>query len=455
MTILQEAPQVKFNAGSSAPLEIYQSDKIAKSYVYALAQPDQRNIFTTISKSEHRPKRKLVGQLLSDQSMRAFEPTIRNQITVFLTQLLESKGSSVNMAPNCRHLGLDIVGLLGFGYNLHLQTDAAQRYLTDAINFGNYRVNTCLQFPPLAKLKPGLIMDLFPNSLRAKLMATIQMMITTRLAQPSDARHDLLSVFTEHSDVDTNNLRQGQLWTEAVFFFAAGGETIASTLAATFFYLSQNPQCYQKLAAEIRSTFNTGSEIRGGPHLSGCRYLRACIDESLRMSPPVPGILWREAAVPATGDQQQREPLIIDGQVIPHGTQIGVSIYSLHHNEAYFPDPFRFQPERWLEGRETAKRLATHDALAAFSIGSRGCAGKAMAYLETSLVLAMTLWYFDFEMAQDKSEKRRNGKITGVRYDEDEPGREFPIYDLFVAAHDGPVLVFRPRGNLYEELSQG
>lgn len=154
--------------------------------------------------------------------MRAFEPIIRNQIAVFLTQLLESKGRPVNMTPNCRHLGLDIAGLLGFGYDLHLQTNGAHRYLTDAINFGNYRVNMCLQFPPLAKLKPGLIMDLFPNSLRAKLMATIQKMITSRLAQPSDARHDLLSVFREHSNVDTENLRQGQLWTEAVFFFAAG-----------------------------------------------------------------------------------------------------------------------------------------------------------------------------------------------------------------------------------------
>lgn len=195
---------------------------------------------------------------------------------------------------------------------------------------------------------------------------------------------------------------------------------------------------------EIRSTFSTSADIRGGPRLSGCRYLRACIDESLRMSPPVPGTLWREA-VP--GDQDK--PLVIDGQIIPAGTQIGVSIYSLHHNKEYFPDPFKFQPERWLESRGT--RLATQDALAAFSIGPRGCAGKGMAYLETSLVVAMTLWYFDFELAPDAPKKQGSGKVTGLRYD---PG-EFPMYDLFAAGHDGPELVFHPRGNLYTELSQG
>ena len=53
-------------------------------------------------------------------------------------------------------------------------------------------------------------------------MGTIQKMITSRLVQPPDARHDLLSVFTEHSDVDVKNLRQGPLWAEAIFFFAAG-----------------------------------------------------------------------------------------------------------------------------------------------------------------------------------------------------------------------------------------
>ncbi|KAI1400996.1 cytochrome P450 [Hypoxylon fuscum] len=315
-----------------------------------------------------------------DKSTRAFEPTIRNQINIFLIQLLKSNASPVNMTPSCRHLGLDIL------------TSDAYRYLTDGITFGNYRVNTCLQFPPLARVKLGLIMDLFPGSLRAKLMGAIQKMITSRLAQPSDARHDLLSVFTEQSDVDMENLRQGQLWAEAIFFFAAGGETIASTLAATSFYLSQNQQCYQKLATEIRSAFGTGADIRGGQRLSGCRYLRACIDESLRMSPP-------------------------HGYVTPPGAQIGVSIYSLHHNKIYFLS--------W--SSETS--LATHDALVPFSIGPRGCAGKAMAYLETSLVIAMTFWYFDFEMASDKVTKQSEERTTWLMYD---PG-EFPIYDLFAA----------------------
>ncbi|KAI1127898.1 cytochrome P450 [Nemania abortiva] len=418
--------------------DIYQNERVIKSYLYSAAQPDQSNIFTTTNKSEHRPKRRLISQLLSDQSMREFEPVMLDRINIFLKQILVSGEELVNMTPNCRYLGLEIAGFLGFGYDVNLQEDDAHRILTRAITFGNYRVNACLQYAPFARLPIATITNLFPNSLRAKLLDMISTMIKARLSEPIDARHDLLSVFHSASDVDVRNLQQGQLWTEALFFFVAGGETIASTLAATFFYLSRNQECYEQLAAEIRSTFSSGAEICAGSRLTGCRYLRACIDESLRMSPPVPTTLWREAApvVPS-------EPLIVDGHVVPPGTQIGVNIYSLHHNEKYFPEPFTFMPDRWLDGKET--RLASSNAFVPFSVGLRGCAGKAMAYLEVSLVLAKTLWYFDFEAARDT---RESSTSSGLAYS----AGEFPIYDIFAASHDGPRLFFRPRGTYCEEL---
>ena len=85
---------------------------------------------------------------------------------------------------------------------------------------------------------------------------------------------------------------------------------------------------------------------------------------------------------------------------MPPGTQVGVNIYTLHHNETYFPEPYKFTPERWLPSETPeAQRKAMHEAFTPFSIGYRGCAGKSMAYLETSLVIAKTLWYFDFKLA--------------------------------------------------------
>ena len=74
-----------------------------------------------------------------------------------------------------------------------------------------------------------------------------------------------------------------------------GSDTTASSLAATFFYLTHDRTAYSKVAQEVRSAFPSASSIRAGPTLNACVYLRAAINESLRMSPVVTQPLWREA----------------------------------------------------------------------------------------------------------------------------------------------------------------
>jgi cytochrome P450 len=165
------------------------------------------------------------------------------------------------------------------------------------------------------------------------------------------------------------------------------------------------------------------------------------------MSPPIGGTLWREQA-----DRNSDEPFVVDGCVIPPGTHVGVNIYSIHHNEHYFPEPFVFKPERWLvdDNRTDADVDGNFGAFTPFSVGSRSCIGKAMAYLEASLVIAKTLWYFDFEkchgsLSEVGAEKRRlrggDGKLN-----------EFQLHDVITSLHDGPYLTFKPRDNHFENL---
>lgn len=186
------------------------------------------------------------------------------------------------------------------------------------------------------------------------------------------------------------------------------------------------------------------------PQLTGCQYLRACIDETLRISPPVPGTLWREIS-----SDHNAEPVIIDGYAIPKGILFGVNTYALHHNEEYFPDPFSFQPERWLpEYTSEAQINLMRGAFASFSLGSRGCAGKSMAYLEASLVIAKTMWYFDFEVAPGSAGDLGLGEIS--RQDVDGSNRkeyEYHLDDIFTAAHDGPNLAFFAREGVAQEQS--
>lgn len=177
------------------------------------------------------------------------------------------------------------------------------------------------------------------------------------------------------------------------------------------------------------------------------------------MSPSTLSPAWREqeASSAAAG-----EPFIVDGHVIPPGTQVAVSQYSLQHNPKYFPEPFEFRPERWLgpeseDGTPLPETAEQQDALnarrrtfAPFSIGDRACAGKAMAYIEMRLTIAKTLWYFDFERAPGEAGELGGGSPGST----DGRGRrdEFQLFDSIVVDHTGPNLLFQPRGGYWEEL---
>lgn len=111
---------------------------------------------------------------------------------------------------------------------------------------------------------------------------------------PKNARSDLWSHMVTKRAMEQlrhGGVRGSELWFEAGPIHIAGGGTTATAIAATLFYVSRNPEVYENLASEIRTSFSTGEKIRGGPRLAACKYLRTVIDETLRMSPTIPGVM--------------------------------------------------------------------------------------------------------------------------------------------------------------------
>lgn len=234
--------------------------------------------------------------------------------------------------------------------------------------------------------------------------------------------------------------------------YQTGGGPTSAALATVFFYLSRNPSCQKKLASEIRAAFTSGNEIKTSPKLSGCKYLRACIDEAMRMSPPSMALLWR------VQDQKHRgtEPWIVDGQVIPQGVEVCVPVYAIFHNEDIFPDSFVFQPQRWLAPtagdtlEAQACRQKMRKAFTPFSIGDRACPARSFSIMELNITIARTLWYFDFSVAPGK-DGILGGGVPGGKSGRDRPG-EYQLDDIFYAGHRGPKLIFHPRPGVVEEL---
>lgn len=225
-----------------------------------------------------------------------------------------------------------------------------------------------------------------------------------------------------------------ELWGESNLLIIAGSDTTSTALASAFFYLVHNPTKLEVLNREVRAAFTDVEEIHTGPELNQCHYLRAVLDESMRLSPPVGGILPRE--VLAGG-------LTIDNVHFPEGTVVGTPHYTIHHNEDYYPDPWAFSPERWLPDHVGKENVSVaNSAFCPFSVGPRGCIGKGLAYSELTTALARVVFMYDFKIAGGP-------RVGAGSADRKEWGRqrttEFQLKDCFTSMKEGPMVVFKKR----------
>lgn len=169
----------------------------------------------------------------------------------------------------------------------------------------------------------------------------------------------------------------------------AGSDTTAIALTSVMYRLLKAPSALKHLREEIDAALlNTNSSIATYAQVKNLPYLRACLDESLRLSPPVAFGLNRKT--PSGGTT-------IDGHQVAGGMTVGVPAYTAHRNSALFPEPEAFHPERWIG--EDAKRAQA--SFIPFSTGSRGCIGRHISHMEQSMLLATLVHRYDFSFSHE------------------------------------------------------
>lgn len=249
-------------------------------------------------------------------------------------------------------------------------------------------------------------------------------------------RKDFFYYLLNAKDTETGGpgFNTQELWGESNLLIIAGSDTTSTALASSFFYLVNNPSKLEVLQKEVRAAFNDVEEIHTGFELNSCVYLRAVIDESMRLSPPVGGILPREVL---SGG------LTIDNHHFPAGVVVGTSHYTIHHNPDYYPDPYTFSPERWIPDYVGKENVSTaNSAFCPFSIGPRGCIGKGLAYSELTTALARVVFMYDFKLAEGTSVG--DGKASNVEWGRQRIG-EYQLKDCFTSMKEGPMVVFKAR----------
>lgn len=193
---------------------------------------------------------------------------------------------------------------------------------------------------------------------------------------------DLLGRLTRARDVE-GRLSEVALRDEAMTLFLAGHETTALALTYTLRLLALHPEHARAIRTELARVLGDG--LPTPESLSELVQLRAVLDESLRLYPPV----WAFGREP-------REDVVVNGFKIPKGTQIAISPWLMHRDARFFAEPERFSPERWL-GQPSPPRFT----YLPFGAGPRVCIGSHFAITEAMIILATILQHCDLELLPD------------------------------------------------------
>ena len=220
---------------------------------------------------------------------------------------------------------------------------------------------------------------------RERLDQIIYGIIRERRASGGD-RGDLLSMLLLAQDEEatgggSRGMTDRQIRDEAMTIFLAGHETTANALAWTWYLLSQSPDVERRMHDEIDQVLS--GRLPAMADAERLPFTTRVITESMRLYPPAWLVGRRSVA-----DYQ------IDGYEVPIRSLIIMSQWIVHRDARHYPDPERFDPDRWTP--EFKARLPQF-AYFPFGGGPRRCIGESFAWMELVLVLATLAqrWKFD------------------------------------------------------------
>jgi cytochrome P450 len=173
------------------------------------------------------------------------------------------------------------------------------------------------------------------------------------------------------SPADDDESRQS-LRDQVITIFLAGYETVANALSWTWYLLSQNPDCEHKFHREVDDVLR--GNLPAFEDVSRLRYTENVMAESLRLYPPA----W------AMG-RYARNDFALGEYFLPARTTVLISQYVAHRDPRYFPDPLRFDPDRFLPEAKARRAKFTYFP---FGAGARQCIGESFAWMEGVLILA-------------------------------------------------------------------
>lgn len=209
----------------------------------------------------------------------------------------------------------------------------------------------------------------------------------------SEPKNDMLGMILKAADALGPNpkLTDEEIRDEIATLFVAGHDTTAAALAWFWYSLASNPDVERRVLEEVdRVLGDRPATLEDAQKLE---YLERVVKESMRMYPAAAFLFGRQAI----------EDVELGGHLLKKGAWVLMSPFVVHRNPANFPEPLKFDPDRY--SREREKEIAPYSYIP-FGGGSRICIGNSLAVTEMLLLTATVLQRYRLVFAEPQSEMK-------------------------------------------------
>ncbi|QMV17454.1 cytochrome P450 [Granulicella sp. 5B5] len=310
----------------------------------------------------------------------------RQRIAGYAEQIVEnavaardtwSEGAEIDIADEMMHLSLHVVARTLFDSEVTVEVLSVRDEVNTIMGLYNFLV----AFPKLESVLhlpiPGVVQF---RRARARLDQVVNAMIASRRRlsrEELEQKKDLASMLVAAKDEgDGSGMTDTQVRDEILTIFLAGYETVANAMAWTWYLLSQNAECADKMYAEVGEVLGTGDAARRATmeDYGRLRYTEMVFAEAMRLYPPA----W------AMG-RRSTKPVELGEYRLPTGSHFFISQYVMHRSAEFWDEPLEFRPERHTA---EAKAVRARFVYFPFGGGGRQCIGEGFAWMEGVLSLA-------------------------------------------------------------------
>ena len=367
-------PQLAYEIFVTRHQEFHKAELIRNAVM-----PFARNGLLTSEGDFWKRQRKLAQPAFHHQRIAAYGAMVTDETQKLIATW--HTGETRNIARDMMALTLKVVNKTLFNVDLSEQVDHIGELMHVILEAANDRINS---YNPLFE-------RLFKGQKRRETaaLAELNRIIEDIIAQhrtQGDDQGDLLSMLLAARDENGEPMDERQLHDEVVTLFIAGHETTANALTWTFYLLAENPAVTQKLMTEIATLQGQIPTVRD---LAQLPYSEQVVKESMRLYPPAGG-----------ATRQPLHDIELGGYPIPKGSNVAVSTHAMHRNPKLFPDPLRFDPERF--SPENEGKIPKY-AYLPFGGGPRVCIGNSFAMMEARLALITILQQWKLQLAPNQT----------------------------------------------------